>query len=86
VWNGNSLYAYCTSQGLELGVCYGYVAGIAQRLQVEGLLCPNEVTAKQAVDVVRFHLKQHPEARDTPSGKLVAEALLKAFPCGSWDR
>lgn len=86
-WDGNSLYAYCRSGGVELGVCYGYVAGITHSLQVEGLLCPGAATNEQAIDVVTAYLEQNPSLRHLSAEQLVAAALLEAFSCDpKWTR
>ncbi len=64
------------------GMYSGYVWGIADTLELSGLVCiQNGVTRKQLVDVVIRYLAAHPEFRQLHAEALTGVALMEAFPC-----
>ena len=82
--DGNSLYDHCQKPVTSSfgAVCYGYVTGVADALVNLGAYCvPQEASRKQAVDVVVFYLRDHPEKRHLPAFDHVTIALKEKFPC-----
>jgi hypothetical protein len=82
-YEGNQLDEHCKS---PTGVCFGYVAGIADvllqtRIRDWHACVPAEVTLVQAVDIVKQYLDRNPMKHRMPAAGLVAEALQQAFPC-----
>jgi Rap1a immunity proteins len=91
--DGNELRRLCTSKGArENGLCYGYVTAIAEVARGDDGLyghhacLPEHATRRQAVEVVKRFLDQHPEQRHYGASSLVAEALAEAFPCKQQPR
>jgi hypothetical protein len=82
--SGNDLFNYCEEAGANwsTGFCGGYISGIAELATTIGLICPSDaVNNRQAWDIVRKYLEQHPETRDQLAEVLVFKALTDAFPC-----
>ncbi len=90
--NGNQLFENCTAIQLdEIGVCYGYIEGVADSIsgvQATGgsyrgvkICTPTTITSQQAVDVTLNWLKSNPRHRHYAASDLVAQALAKAWPC-----
>jgi hypothetical protein len=91
--DGNELSHLCTSKGARAnGLCYGYVTAIAEVARGDDGLyghhacLPEHTTRRQAVEVVKRYLDQHPEQRHYGASGLVAEALAEAFPCKQQPR
>jgi hypothetical protein len=96
---GNDLYSECTAPAdwqRRFLFCYGYIEGIADANDLEGLresgfmdpkakrnaLClPAGVQLGQLKDVVVQYLEGHPERRHRSAAALVELALSAAFPC-----
>src|SRR5690349_3264159 len=84
--DGNGLWDNCNQPNAEFGqgLCFGYIAGIAQMVTFENIegstyfwkSCPpGGVTYRQYVDVVKKFLLEHPEDRHRPASLLVLMAL-----------
>src|SRR5687768_1322082 len=72
-YEGNKLYEHCNSSS---GVCFGYVAGIADvllhtRIRGWDACVPAEVTLVQAVDIVRQYLDRNPMKHNMAAAGLV---------------
>jgi hypothetical protein len=87
-YSGNLLWSHCTSNSAyEVGLCRGYVAGIADVMALGTAIfgfracLPQHVTTDQTQDVVKRLLEQHPEGRHYTAASLAAQALALAFPC-----
>lgn len=86
---GNRLYDYCESKNdaAKTRFCLGFVAGIAEtigevnRVNGSGVCIPLGATAEQTMNVTRRYLEAHPADLHEGATTLVANALLKAFPC-----
>ena len=86
---GNQLYDYCESKNdaAKTGFCLGFVVGTAETIgevntvNGSGTCFPLGATAEQTMDVTRRYLEAHPAERHEGATTLVANALLKAFPC-----
>ena len=70
---------YMNTAKSSSGVCFGYVAGIADILL--DVCVPAEATLVQAVDIVKQYLDRNPMKHHMAAAGLVAEALQLAFPC-----
>jgi hypothetical protein len=91
--DGNTLYKDCSSKpgksgdDFQVGVCTGYVVGIAEVMfsgnQVNGFraCAPEGITRRQVTDIVVKWLNENPTERHRAAVGLVAAALTKAFPC-----
>jgi hypothetical protein len=85
---GNDWSKLCNnSDDVSYGLCAGYVWGVAD-IMMESIpafgwraCLPKTVNSKQAVDVVKRWLDQHPERGHYNAVSLVAVALAEAFPC-----
>jgi hypothetical protein len=90
--NGNNLLLWCKTGDITspsanaksatlLGLCDGYILGIADTLQFLELIDrPEEASKQQAVDIVVKYLNDHPETRHKPAHYLVMMALGGAWP------
>jgi hypothetical protein len=92
--SGNDLYARCTSAFVtDQSFCNGYIAAITDASwdlkpnNIPGNVLgfrqcmPNEVTNRQATDIVKQFLAGHPAYRHASASFLAANALAEAFPC-----
>jgi Rap1a immunity proteins len=86
--DGNKLWRSCDGDtNTDKGLCYGYAAAVVdsqEALLAKGkyLFCvPATGTLGQLTDVVKKHLRDHPEDRHHPATFLVIRALMEAFPC-----
>lgn len=83
--NGNELLAYCTAHSSEIfraGQCFGFINGVTTTSTDLGCV-PENVTRRQAKDIIILYLEQNPHRRHLGSSHLVEESLRNAFPCGS---
>jgi hypothetical protein len=81
---GNGLLAVCESLGAgwELGLCYGYIAGVSDIARDLRIVCyPPDVTNRQIIDVVLTGLRSSPAERHKSSDSLATKYLAAAFPC-----
>lgn len=98
--DGNKLLRYCTMepkkdadrnavyrQGMDVGVCSGFIAGIQDAAQVTGAVSgiraclPPDVTLVQSKAVVIEYLEANPGKRHHSAAALAMIALIEAFPC-----
>ena len=98
--DGNRLLQYCTMepkkdadrnamyrQGMDFGVCSGFIAGIQDAAQVTGAVSgiraclPPDVTLIQSKAVVIEYLEANPGKRHHSAAALTMIALIEAFPC-----
>lgn len=84
---GNQLLETCQdTQVFKLMLCSGYVNGVVEgaglRRVGDQLFCfPEGVTKGQVQSVTVQFLTDHPEKRHMPSYILIAQAMMRAFPC-----
>ena len=81
--NGNELLRDCEAEpGVNSGVCYGYIRGIADAGGSNGQYCiPEKVTVKQVKEIVVKFLNENPKMLNLPTYSLVHGPLLVSFPC-----
>ena len=85
--DGNTLLSQC--ENLDTGGalwCSGYVLGISQMIQEEGIMgataCPPaNVRISQLVAAAMKNVREKPENLTAPGIYLVAGGIVKAFPC-----
>jgi Rap1a immunity proteins len=78
-FTGNSLFETCErSSGIPL--CNGYIMGVVAGGQ-HPICFPQGVVSRQATDVVRHWLRDHPEKRHESASFLVIQALKEKLPC-----
>lgn len=95
-FDGAKLDKACSSQevALDVGVCFGYVLGVADigegiqslRGEEERLWCWSDdisvtVAMERAVDAVKAYLRKYPEAQKWSGSAVVWEALKENLPC-----
>ena len=79
---GNELFKRCSRTGADLLFCQGYIAGIADTLELTAEIClPQNSDLRQSSDVVTNYLRGHPETRHRAAASEAADALKQAFPC-----
>lgn len=88
---GGQLYARCTAGEGEAAACLGYLSGVIDGLEVaydalgatQGTCVPEWLPGqpREVRRIVLAYLESQREEWDTGAGFLVADALLKAFPC-----
>jgi hypothetical protein len=83
--SANDLYTNCLASeaSAEYTFCLGYVIGMTDMLAgPPDIVClTNQVTVRQALDVVMRYLRDHPEDRHYPAASQGFLALKQAFPC-----
>ena len=81
--NGNELLRDCEAEpGVNSGVCYGYIRGIADAGSSNGQYCiPEGVKVIQVKEIVVKFLNENPKMLNSPNYSLVHEPLLASFPC-----
>ena len=63
---GNEIFQICdnAAERSESLICSGYIAGIADALQLTKMIClPKHASVRQARDIVINYLRNHPESR-----------------------
>jgi Rap1a immunity proteins len=87
-FDGNQLYAYCTSSvDHERGLCLGYVEGVVEymeavRVNNDNPRCvPPGTEAKQVQDAVVNYLRDQPQDRSKAPIWSVSLAVLTAWKC-----
>ena len=65
----------------SLTVAMGYVAGVYDMVDRTQVCITHELSAREAMDVVRRYLNAHRSELDQPGSKLVVKALADEFPC-----
>lgn len=80
---GNSLLGLCSATDVK--GCDAYVSGVADALAEAGetraACIPASVTTQQLRDVVIKALRDQPQNREMPGGRLTVHAFEKAWPC-----
>ena len=62
--------------------CVGFVRGLADLAQEEGIACaPSDVNVDKEVAVLLEFIKAHPEKRELPTSRVLKEALRGTYPC-----
>lgn len=87
--SGEELLKDCTAPAgsQAMGVCIGYVLGVADAATLAGgdgpkLACPAaNVTSSQLRDAVIAHLRANESRRSGPALPMTIAALRGAFPC-----
>lgn len=85
--SGHDLKTYCmSSYDTDFGYCAGYVTGVADLMFEHSLYglqaCHNQyIKSQQLVDMVRIHMKEHPEQLGKNARFLVADILAQSYPC-----
>lgn len=81
-YTGNELLAKFDGDPADRAVAHGYVAGAADVLSEEGMVCvPSGVTLRQMTDMVIKVLRDLPADRHSTAKVFVHGTLLGAFPC-----
>ncbi len=69
------------SDALQLGVCLGFIQGVADALQDQHTICLPRVGARELRLLVIKFLRERPESLGQPAMSLVSQALRDAYPC-----
>src|SRR5271169_3305983 len=69
------------SDALQLGVCLGFIQGVADALQDQHTICLPTVGARELRLVVIKSLRERPENLRQPAMSLVSQALQAVYPC-----
>jgi hypothetical protein len=87
-FDGNQLYAYCTSSvDYERGLCLGYIEGVVEymekvRVNNDKPPCvPAGTEAKQVLDAVVNYLRDQPQDRSKAPIWSVSLAVITAWKC-----
>ena len=82
-YDGNRLNEACQSeQNHGDGICHGYVTAIVDVLGGLGVVCAqSNVTAQQAMDVVKQWLEQNPARRHETAAVIVTQIISETWPC-----
>jgi hypothetical protein len=87
-FDGNQLYAYCTSSvDYERGLCLGYVEGVVEYMEAVRVnnnrprCVPPGTDAKQVQDAVVNYLRDQPQDRFKAPIWSVSLAVLTAWKC-----
>jgi len=79
---GQQFLTACESQdALQLGVCLGFIEGVADALQDQRIICLPRVGARELRLVVIKSLGEKPENLGHPALSLVSQSLRDAYPC-----
>jgi hypothetical protein len=81
--DGQKLYrALVSTKAADQMFAYGYITGISDATQTQGLHCsPNGLQAGTLGDVIEDELKKAPEYRTLPASHLVTLILIVKWPC-----
>jgi hypothetical protein len=69
------------SDALQLGVCLGFIQGVADALQDQHAICLPRVGARELRLLVIKFLRERPDSLGQPAMSLVSRALGGAYPC-----
>src|SRR5277367_5341773 len=79
---GRQFLTACEStDALQLGVCLGYIQGVADALQAQQAICLPTVGARELRLIVIKSLHQKPEDLRQPALSLISRSLRDAYPC-----
>jgi hypothetical protein len=83
--SGNELKTICSNtDSFSQGQCLGYVEGVFDELSAKKNICAaSSVTAKQVEDITKKYFSQYPESLHYSANSLIADAMIKAFPCAA---
>lgn len=72
-----------TSSGVPLDACNGYILGVADALQLQGITCRavSDAATLQTVAIARRYIRDHPEEWSAHSVSMIQSALKAAYPC-----
>jgi hypothetical protein len=80
--DGARLLTACeNSDPLQLGVCLGYIQGVADALDGKQGFCLPRVGAKELREVVVKSLQQNADRQQQPATMLVTQSLAETFAC-----
>jgi len=80
--DGQKLYTALSGGGLGEMFALGYVAGVSDSTQSDGLHCaPNSLQTGTLADVIEHELKDVPEYRTAPATHLITLAMMVHWPC-----
>jgi hypothetical protein len=89
-WDGSDLLKHCAAEStFPVGICGGYISGIADTLDTLevwkgpiGEACiPVTATISQLMKIVIKYMEEHTENLHLSATSLVLSALHQAFPC-----
>ena len=83
-YSGAELLELCKNRNetLDQATCTGYVGGIYDALELQGIICTRERPAlSQLQQVAVNYIQSHPEELFWESSILVRDALIQAFLC-----
>ena len=84
-YSGNDMKEKCDQKDVsafDSGLCLGYFLGVFDSQEPMKLYClPENVDARQIVDVIQQFLVRNPQDRHLIASGLAARALHEAFPC-----
>jgi hypothetical protein len=84
---GNDFVAECPLDGQVYRACMAYILATGESLKVQDrngrqpMCVPTNNSNRQLYDIVTKRLREHPRERSKPLYLLVANALVRAFPC-----
>ena len=79
---GQQFLTACESEdALQLGVCLGYIQGVADALQDQKAICLPRIGARELRLVVIKSLQEKPENLRQPAVSLVSQSLRDAYHC-----
>jgi Rap1a immunity proteins len=70
-----------SADALQLGVCLGYIQGVADALQDQHTLCLPRIGVRELRPVVVKSLHEKPEDLSQPAISLISRSLSDAYPC-----
>jgi hypothetical protein len=72
-----------SSDALQLGVCLGYIQGVADALQDQRAICLPRIGARELRLVVIKSLQERPADLGQPAMSLISRSLRDAYRCTS---
>ncbi|MGE0653610.1 MAG: Rap1a/Tai family immunity protein, partial [Alphaproteobacteria bacterium] len=88
---GRTLLQKCSDEAANLNRCQSYIEGVADAMRLEqayrrtffgSRICINQnVLGREIKMIVVRWMREHPEALRSPAAQVIAQAVLKEFPC-----
>jgi hypothetical protein len=88
---GRTLLQKCSDEAANLNRCQSYIEGVADAMRLEqayrrtffgSRVCINQnVLGREIKMIVVRWMREHPEALRSPASQVIAQAVLKEFPC-----
>ena len=79
---GQQFLTACESEdALQLGVCLGFIQGIADALQDQRVICLPRIGARELRIVLIKSLRAKPEDLSQPANSLISRSLRDAYSC-----